>query len=270
MKLHGVLVGINRYEDRRIGTLQYAARDAERFYAQLASSLAAEDLSLQLLTDERATRKAILMAVGELLPRQARPEDAVLLYFAGHGSPETGEAPDRVSRYLIAHDTEYDAIFATGLDLERDLIRLVQRIASRLVVVILDTCFSGRAGGRTFEGPALHNRRIGLRSLVLPKPRLCDLPLGEGRVILAACDDDEVAREDGRLGQGVFTYFLQQALSNTEKASCDEPAEATISLSRLYERVAEGVVAFTRGQQHPVLNGRLSLARLPLLRTPEH
>ncbi|MBX5449148.1 MAG: caspase family protein [Thermogemmatispora sp.] len=270
MKLHGVLVGINRYQDERIDTLQYAATDAKRFYGQLVSSLAAEDVSLQLLTDEQATRKAILMAIGELLPRQAGPEDVVLLYFAGHGSPETGEAPDRVSRYLIAHDTEYEAIFATGLDLERDLIRLVQRILARLVVVILDTCFSGRAGGRAFEGPVLHNRRTGFRRLVRPKPRLRDLPLGEGRIILAACDDDEVAHEDGRLRQGVFTYFLQRALSNAEEDPSDTSSEATISLSRLYERVAESVVAFTRGLQHPVLNGRLSLARLPLLNLPEH
>ncbi|WP_052887568.1 caspase family protein [Thermogemmatispora carboxidivorans] len=275
MKLHAVLVGINRYQDARISALQYAASDAERFYGQLASSLAAEDLSLQLLIDEQATRKAIITVIGEHLPRLASREDVILLYFAGHGSPETSEAPDRFSRYLIAHDTEYDAIFATGLELEYDLIRLLQRLPARLVVVILDTCFSGRAGGRTFEGPLLRTRRTELRGPVAFAPGLQDLPLGEGRIILAACDDDEVAGEDEGLRQGIFTYFLLQALSGPEASvpasgpGCNEPEERTISLSTLYDRVAMAVVTFTRGRQHPVLNGRLSLARLPLLRSPE-
>ncbi|WP_069804231.1 caspase family protein [Thermogemmatispora onikobensis] len=274
MKFHAVLVGINRYQDARISALQYAASDAERFYGQLASSLAAEDLSLQLLIDEQATRKAIVTVIGEHLPRQASRDDVVLLYFAGHGSPETGNLPGSFSRYLIAHDTEYDAIFATGLDLEYDLIRLLQRLPARLVVVILDTCFSGRAGGRTFEGPILRSQRARLRgpgSPALVPPRLSDLPLGEGRIILAACDDDEVAREDERLHQGVFSYFLLQVLSGAETAAtgAGESRERTISLSTLYERVALAVVTFTGGRQHPVLNGRLSLARLPLLRLPE-
>jgi uncharacterized caspase-like protein len=273
MKLHAVLVGINRYQDARISALQYAASDAERFYGQLAGSLAAEDLRLRLLIDEQATRKAIVTAIGEHLPRQVGREDVVLLYFAGHGSPETSEAPDRFSRYLIAHDTEYDAIFATGLDLEHDLIRLLERLPARLVVAILDTCFSGRAGGRTFEGPLLRTHRTELRGPAALVPGLQDLPLGEGRIILAACDDDEVAGEDERLRQGIFTYFLLQALSGPEASASrsgpGEPEERTISLSTLYDRVAMAVVAFTRGRQHPVLNGRLSLARLPLLRPPE-
>jgi uncharacterized caspase-like protein len=261
MKLHGVFVGIDRYQDGRISTLRYAVSDARRFHARIAGNLAADELSLYLLTDERARREAILRVIGELLPRQVRREDLVLLYFAGHGAPESEQPPDRLTRYLVPYDADYRAIFATALDLERDLPRLLERLAADWIVVILDTCFSGRAGGRTFEGPLLRAWRADWRSVLVPKPlRLSDLAPGEGRVMLAACDDDEVAHEDPRLQQGVFTYFLLQALGEPDGE------EDSISLSLLYDRVSRAVTAFTGGRQHPILNGRISQVRLPVLR----
>ena len=70
----------------------------------------------------------------------------VLMLFACHGSPETSGSIDDISRYLVLHDTAYDSVYATGLDLEREDSVLIERIRSRLVVVFIDACFSGRAG----------------------------------------------------------------------------------------------------------------------------
>lgn len=214
MKLHGVFVGMNQYQDRRISTLKYARADAENFYTTIRESLSASNLNLQLLTDTQATRHKILTSIGKRLPRVAARNDLVLLYFAGHGSPEASGSGDTVSRYLITHDTEHARIFATGLDGERDLTRLIERIPSTLIIVFLDTRFSGRAGGRTFEGPLLRQSRSGWRE----SREMSTLTLGEGRVILAACNDTEVACEHASLGQGIFTYYVLQALTDTGRA----------------------------------------------------
>ena len=257
MKLHGVFIGINKYSDPRISSLRYAKTDAEQFYwAVTKSGLTSDQINIQLLTDAEATRPAVLRAIGEVLPRTVRDQDLVILYFSGHGSPETSAVPDGVSRYLITHDVDYANVFSTALDMERDLSRLIERIPSALIIVILDTCFSGRGGGRTFEGPLLRQSRTGWRI----STRLSELNLGEGRVIMAACDDDEVAYEELSLGHGVFTYYLLRALT------AQDTLDISVGISSLYDTVAQQVNTFTQGRQNPVLNGRVSLARLPLLR----
>jgi hypothetical protein len=98
-------------------------------------------------------------------------------------------------RYLVTHDTDYSHVFSTALDMERDFVRLLQRIRSKHVVVFLDSCFSAAIGGRTFEGPLLSGLRRPTRSSRSPSVSLKDMEVGEGRMILSECDDWQVARE---------------------------------------------------------------------------
>jgi uncharacterized caspase-like protein len=260
MKMHGVFVGINSYSDKRISSLRFARADAEDFFTAANKSLLEPEKNLQLITDDQATKQFIFLTIGERLARQAAQEDLVLLYFAGHGTPETEETIDKVSRYIVTFDTDYENVFATAIDMEKELVRLIERIQSKLVVTIMDTCFSGQAGGRTFEGPNLARYRADWRGQLT----FSNLDLGEGRVILTATDSNELAREDSSLGHGIFTYFLLQTLTSPAE-------EPLISLGALYERVYNKVREHSRGRQHPVMNGRVKMARLPFLsmKTPQ-
>lgn len=258
--LHAVVVGIDRYRDYRISNLRYARLDAEAV-AGLIERIHPGERRVRLLLDEEATKRSLMVTIGEDLPRSIRHGDVVLLYFAGHGTPETNNGPDKASRYLVVHDSEYDNVYATCIDMERDLQRWFERIEkAALVLLLVDACFSGRAGGRTFEGPNLRRQRMSLRQ---EKPvTLRDLDLGEGRVMIAACDDTQVAREDAALGHGIFTYyFLHRRLEGK-----DNPR--TIGLHALYEQLAASVREHTSGAQIPVINGRSAMARLPYLWDP--
>jgi uncharacterized caspase-like protein len=217
MKLYGVFVGIDVYEDQRIRKLNFAVHDAKQFHRIVAERILDRECVTRLLTDHHATKTNILSIIGNQLAGEATADDFVLLYFSGHGSPETSSAVDTVSRYLIMYDTDYEDIFATGLDLERDIVRLLERLKSNLVVVFIDSCFSGRAGGRTFEGPNLVKAGLDLRG---PEGiSLQKLKLGGGRVIITACKDNEVAREDRKLGHGIFTFHLLRVLRLWPKIS---------------------------------------------------
>jgi uncharacterized caspase-like protein len=252
MKLHGAFVGINSYEDRRIAPLNFARADAERLHTAFESGLSKSETNLSVLVDKQATKQNIFELIGERIPRRTTSKDVVLLYFAGHGTPETDGSIDRVSRYIVTHDTKYDYIFASGIDMEVELNRLIRRISAGVIVVMLDTCFSGQAGGRTFEGPILAKHRAKSRAAV----KLSNLDLGEGRIILSASDSNEVAREDVTLGHGVFTFFILQTLTDYSSNS--------ITITTLYESVAKRVSEFTRGRQHPIINGRSNMAQLPV------
>ncbi len=256
--LHAVLVGINKYKDPNINNLSFAKNDAVVFGKLLEDRIQQSDRTIRLFLDEAATKRNIMAAIGEDLPRSVAPDDIVLLYFSGHGSPEMDNSTDKTSRYLIPHDAEYSNIYATGIDMERELPRWFERITqSKLVLMFIDSCFSGRSGGRTFEGPSIKAQRSEYRDI--SPIELSQLELGEGRLMIAACDDDQVARETSELQHGVFTYYLLQTLQQPPKA------EKTISLNALYEEVANQVSAYSIGRQVPVINGRSRIARFPLL-----
>jgi hypothetical protein len=95
--------------------------------ATLNDRIRSDECSVRLLVNEQATRQNVVQAIGEDLPRMVGEDDAVLIYFACHGSPESDPSTDDVSLYLVLHDTEYKRIFSSGIDMERELTRTIIR-----------------------------------------------------------------------------------------------------------------------------------------------
>lgn len=255
--LHAILIGIDCYLDPDIGDLSFARSDAEAFASLLRERIVPAERRVLTLLDEQATRQAIMSTLADALPRECGADDIVIIYFAGHGSPERASARDDDWPYLIAHDTDYQRIAATGIDMNRDVAGWLERLPAKLAVLFLDACFSGNAGGRSFAGPTFLANRHRFRDEPIS---LQALDLGEGRIIIAAADDEEVAAESSHLGHGVFTYHLLDLL---ERSPAGE--RSTIGIGTLYESVASSVRAATRGAQRPVSVGRSVGGALPLL-----
>jgi uncharacterized caspase-like protein len=254
--LHAILIGIDRHADPRIRDLACARNDAHTFGTLLSERIEPAERRVTMLLDEQATRANIMQAIGEDLVRASQPEDIAIIYFAGHGSPERAAPRDEVWPHLIAHDTQYDRIYSTGIDMVHDVSRWLERLSVRLAVLFLDACFSGAAGGRTFGGP-LH---VAHRERFRGEPiSIADLDPGEGKIIIAAASDDEVALELRSLGHGVFTHHLLEILRRTPSAG------RTIGIATLYEAVAGAVYDATHHRQRPVLTGRCVRGALPLL-----
>lgn len=258
MKLYGIFVGVDTFMDPKIRSLKYASSDATEMYKIFQQSLQPEECSLKLLCNQQATRNAVIEVIGEELARQAQPEDIVVIYFSGHGSPELQGSSDSASRYLIMYDTLYERIFSTAIEMEQEMIRMCfSRVKSRLVVLIADTCFSGMLGGKTFKGPVIKN------NLFRPAVNLNKLDLGEGRLILAASKDEQLARESDEFQHGIFTHYLIQTLTHPKEG------KQTISVPELATAVARKVYVYTGRQQTPTLHGSTALAELPYLEPVE-
>lgn len=244
--LHAIVIGIDNYRDPRITNLGSARADAEAVSRLLSEGILSSERTVLTLLDHDATRDAIVTAIGEILPRTHDVDDVVLIYYAGHGSPEQDRPPDKESRYLIPHDADRDRVFATGISLDLEFPALLDRSVAKRAFVILDACFSGRAGGRTL----LPRRQV--RGSLAPVS-LNDLDLGEGRIVMAACRDDELAGELS--DHGVFTKALLEAWPAGDGR--------TIGIGSLYEAVFARVVQASADTQHPVLKGHIEGLRLP-------
>jgi hypothetical protein len=247
-----VVIGVGNYENPEIPRLRYAVPDAEAMYQILIGPAGFKKEHVLLLTDKtekRPTLQNIKKALGTFLARSARKDDTVFIFFAGHGAPEVdprGIESDGLAKYLIPMDADPDDLFSTALAMD-DIHTIFVRIESERVVVLLDTCYSGAAGGRTF---ASKKTRAGdVDELFLER-----LTRARGRAIITASRPTEVSIELAEPGHGFFTYYLMQGL----KGAADLNRDGIVSLQELYEYVEQQVTQKSRavgGNQHPVIKG---------------
>jgi uncharacterized caspase-like protein len=249
---YAVVIGVGRYESPSIPALRYSVADAEAMQAVLLASGNFKKENVLLLTDRterKPTLRNIKYALGTFLARAAGKDDTVIVYFAGHGAPEVdrrGVERDGLAKYLIPSDADPEDLFSTALPMD-DLQTIFDRIEAERVVIFLDACYSGAAGGRTFA--ARRTRAGAVDDLFLQR-----LTRSRGRVIVTAAQPSEVSVELPELGHGIFTYFLTEGL----RGAGDLNRDGIVSLQELYEYVQQEVVRKARsvgGKQNPVMKG---------------
>jgi len=259
-----VVIGVGEYEQKGIPRLRYAVRDAEAVYQFLTTKGGYPKENVLLLTDttpEKPTLQNIRRAFGDFLFRKPGRSDMVLIYYAGHGAPEidaAGTESDGLSKYLIPRDADPDSLYSTALPMD-EIQRIFARIASERVVMLLDTCYSGTVGGRTFT-------RQQTRSANLSDQFLERLTRSRGRVVITASGPNEVALELPALGHGIFTYYLLEGLS----WKADRNGDGIVTVSELYEYVEDQVDRRARaagGRQRPMMKEEIE-GTLPLAQAP--
>jgi uncharacterized caspase-like protein len=246
--LAGLSVGINDYSGHRknttgaraFGDLSSADRDARA----LADSLLGyrgpgrcyADGRIDLRLDAQAGR-AQLTASLAVIGDRVRPDDLLVVFFAGHGDlllPVVAPGGDMVAgarggmggggRFVFCCP-DYSPKNATGTAISADeLFDALARVNCRKVV-LLDACHSGQAA----EANVL--RRL--------------IPDGQGPFVIASCDQSELAYENPKLNHGLFTYAVLEALgSGFRKADAD--SDGTVSADELFEYVSARVPTLLR------------------------
>jgi hypothetical protein len=254
---YALIIGISRYQDsRRIRNLDYADVDARSLYEYLqqptAGSFSRENMLL--LENEGATLSSIRRALTEFVSK-ASSNDLLLIFFAGHGSPDWNE-PENL--YVIAHDTRVDSMRATALAMPELLNYVEQNIRSKRVILLMDACHS--AGLSTVGTRDLLNNLTNqyLEQLLYKE---------EGRAVITSSDVNEKSHEsrDWGNGHGVFTYYVLEGL----KGRADLNEDHVVSVGELFRYVRHQVRVDTDFLQNPRMliganeNLVLSVASLP-------
>jgi len=227
---YAVVIGIARYQNLSAEQqLQYSERDAEAIYSVLISpeggNFKAENV--HKLIGPKATRDAIRREVEQWLPSVAKPEDRVLVYFAGHGFVKDS------TPYLAPYDLSPADIPGTGYPMADLGETFGAKIRARWKVMITDACHSGAIQ------PGADVRAIN-QSLI---------DLNQTVFSLTASRDRELSFEsaDWGGGHGIFTYYVVKAM----EGAADSNRDGIVTADEIADYVRRNVRDATNGAQNP-------------------
>lgn len=236
-----LLVGINQYT-RPLRSLKGCVPDVNMQRELLLHRFGFSETDILTLTDQQATREAILDAFQDHLINACEAGDVAVFHFSGHGRRIADSAPVRVAGDerdpLSSTLVPYDADGNNGEVLDimgKTLFLLTSKLRTENITVVLDSCYAEggirgnvriRSGGNQRglrPNDTELNYQEGLRQeLGLSEAALQDLrdvSIAKGIALAAARRNQEAI--DVTFGSpvsgesvdaGAFTYFLTQYL----------------------------------------------------------
>ena len=226
-------IGVNEYAspDRglRLNVAVNDAKDfAEEFKRQQVKLKNYDRVEVIPLIDADATKANIRQTLVNL-SASIHPEDALIIFFAGHGVADANRF------YIIPYDYKgvrtypedpaLKGMLQSALS-DEELETSVETIDVGQFLVVIDACESGQAIETQENWQPLNNR--GLAQLALDK----------GMYILAASQASQSAKEDKDLGHGYLTYALVEGLKT---ANADQDHDGRVVLREWLDYAAKRV-----------------------------
>ncbi len=204
-----LLIGVNRYADKRVPALEGAVPDARAVRTLLESRLGYEATVL-----EDPSREAIVRAFNKLA-LEAQPNDSVIVYYAGHGVLVPVDNVD--TGFWLPSDADAEkpgSWLANG-----DIARMIAAVGARQLMLVSDSCYSGALAGRD-------------RVQLAGGENNADEMLKRKAAVIMSSGGDEPVSDEGRDGHSIFAWHFMQALQGLDRW---QPG------NNLYERVRAAV-----------------------------
>ncbi len=210
---YALIVGISKYKNPAIPSLQFADKDALAFKNYLVAS-GADSNSITLLLNEKATNGEFWASIN-FLTEIAKQGDKVYIYFSGHGDVENKTVVK--DAYLLPYDAP-KCVYPAGaiaVPLLKSWIATLSASGIQ-VLFIADACRSGNlAGGR--EGMEA--------AAAMLKDKWQD------EIKILSCQPGELSLEGKQWGdgRGLFSYELINGLSGL----ADKNKDSIVNLREL-------------------------------------
>jgi len=267
-----VLVGINDYTASRLTArprppappprdwpnLAGTVNDVEALKEMLVLLYDFEERDIVTLTDQAATRSAILKTLEQHLAKPAAKDDVLLFYFAGHGSQvrnSFSDEPDKLDESLVPADSRLGVLDIRDKELRPLFNRILDRGAR--LNVIFDNCHSGSGARGLATGARPRGVKADLRDVADRTP-YGPRPEDRGALVLSATQDSDAAwetRDDDKKMHGAFSWAWIRAMRDSSAGE---------SASETFARAAARLRA-ERPYQEPVLAGNPDATFSPFL-----
>ncbi len=227
-------IGLNEYVNSKYN-LSWAVADAQEFAQELKQQQERlgkfDRVEIASLFNRQATKSNIVNELADIY-KKIRPEDMLMIYFAGHGTARSDNF------YLVPYDAlsedsqtyeEWISKVTKRSISDDELRQAVENIDSGQIVLVIDACESGKALESDDERRGPMNSK-GLAQVAYEK----------GMYILTASKSDQAAVESAKLGHGYLTYALVEEGIKANLAD-REPKDGQILLREWLDFATERV-----------------------------
>jgi TPR repeat protein len=203
------------------------------------------EYAVEPLTEKSATRDNINSLIDDDLRNRLKPEDDLVIFFAGHGTTRNDKVGDETQSvgFLVPFEARAPGAnehWSDYLNIE-ELLRKVSTLPSEHILVILDSCHSGMALGSKFTTSRADTR---FQQDMLRKV---------SRKVITSAQCDQLAADTGPLaGHSLFTGLMMQGLT-TGKA--DSFAQGFITSTQLGAYAQHEVGVQEGSKQTPLFGG---------------
>ncbi|KAI0962768.1 hypothetical protein AcW1_000051 [Taiwanofungus camphoratus] len=246
-RIYAVIIGINIYKSPRVPNLNGCLNDAKAMKLFLSDHLHVPDSHIVFLSNETATRAAILSTIQTHLIENpnVKQDDPIIVFYAGHGSrvdaPPGWASADGKIETICPYDEwaqDIQGHYISGIP-DRTINELFRKLASEKgnnITLIFDSCHSGgitrkdrsrdELYARLLTDPCPITRHLDEAIWDDDSSRSAHLVIPPGfrhramstHVLLAACEENQVAYETRSPEHepcGLFSYALINQLRQT-------------------------------------------------------
>lgn len=276
-----LLVGINDYSYGGLQPLSGTLNDVESMTRLLQDGFDLDAADIKTLTDQNATRKAILDAMDQWLVEGSAKNDRVFFYYSGHGyyqldqdGDESGPDQDGRDEVLVPADADCsDGLTeCKNFILDDEIGSRLDQLSDRSVFVMIDSCHSGTATRNLGISDGLPTRKLRQqRSATRSLNNSTDLPSSkaaqaahrnetgflkgsDNMVALFAVSSYQEAPEDyspdlpkGANAVGFFTDRIVRGLLNSD---ADTSGDGDVSFAELLSYARDEGVIFCENNPH--------------------
>jgi len=229
-----LIIGINKYHD--FPQLNYAVADAKSIKTLLNTQYGFPEENIEMLLDEKATKNNITNAFYTLVEK-TRPNDAIVVFYAGHGETQKISGGKEDLGYLIPIDGKMGSLPRTALSMKTINIH-ANEIPAKSMLFLVDACYGGLAAAGNYRS----NRQLDI---------IKGLTKDRCRQIITAGKKDEQVVENEKWQHSAFTRVLLNGLMEL-KADIDE--DGIVMANQLYSYIQNNVLKLTEGGQTPQFN----------------
>ncbi|MFL5728958.1 MAG: caspase family protein [Cytophagaceae bacterium] len=254
--LYLVIFGSSEFERKEMN-LTYAAKDGKDIVNLLSKSNLYNQIHVDSFYNQHVSTEVLSSVKARLM--KSRPDDAVVLFFAGHGLLDKN-----LDYFLSSYKVDFNNPSGKGIPYEK-MEDLLDSIPSRKKLLMIDACHSGEmdkedvkliqeskkeTGEVIFRSsPDTGVKYIGLEnSFELMKMLFSDLRRSNGATVISSAGGVEYAMEGSQWKNGVFTFCFLKGLKDQE---ADLNKDGMILLSEIQEYLQKNVSELTAGQQKP-------------------
>ncbi len=258
-ELYMICIGVSNYQDKN-QHLKYASKDAQDVATLMQANKQFKTIHQKTILDSEFTKNSL--ADIETVLTNARINDVVVLYFAGHGILDA-----QLDYYLGTADMNFNNPSEKGLAFNA-VEELFEKFECRNKLMLIDACFSGELDksiitkdtATTIEEQGDIQFRSSSNALLdgggemgifeLSKLTFIDLTTNRGTNILSSASGIEYAIEGEKWQNGLFTHVLKKGLLDKE---ADLNGDKLIRIMELQVYLRETVSSLSGGAQNPIL-----------------